>query len=62
MICMNGQVVAGLLIYMAAYNKPRCFDCGSPYTFPAGIPDEPAGGWRLNHLHVVSAMAPFALV
>jgi NAD-dependent deacetylase len=29
-------------------HKPRCFDCGSSYTFPAGIPDEPAGGWRLK--------------
>jgi NAD-dependent deacetylase len=29
-------------------HKPRCFDCGSPYTFPAGIPDEPVGGRRLE--------------
>lgn len=29
-------------------HKPRCFDCGSPYTFPVGIPDEPAGGRRLE--------------
>jgi NAD-dependent deacetylase len=29
-------------------HKPRCFDCGSPFTFPAGIPDEPDGGRRLE--------------
>jgi NAD-dependent deacetylase len=29
-------------------HKSRCFDCGSPYTFPVGIPDEPAGGRRLE--------------
>jgi NAD-dependent deacetylase len=29
-------------------HKPRCFNCGSPYSFPAGIPDEPEGGRRVE--------------
>lgn len=29
-------------------HKPRCFNCGTPYTFPAGIPDEPEGGRRVE--------------
>jgi NAD-dependent deacetylase len=29
-------------------HQPRCFHCARPYQFPGGIPDEPAGGRRLE--------------
>lgn len=29
-------------------HHPRCFDCGSSYAFPSGLPEEPAGGRRLE--------------
>ena len=29
-------------------HAPRCFDCGRPHVFPAGIPDEPEGGRRID--------------
>ena len=29
-------------------HAPRCFACSRPYPFPAGIPDEPEGGRRIN--------------
>ena len=28
--------------------RPYCYDCGRPYAFPPGIPDEPDGGRRLD--------------
>lgn len=29
-------------------HQPRCFNCGNPYAFPEGIPDEPTGGRRIE--------------
>lgn len=28
-------------------HHPRCFDCAHPFVLPDGIPEEPAGGWRV---------------
>jgi NAD-dependent deacetylase len=38
----------GIIHLHGSLHQPRCFDCGEPYTFPAGIPDEPVDGWRLE--------------
>ncbi|NJD07795.1 MAG: NAD-dependent deacylase [Methylococcaceae bacterium] len=29
-------------------HQPRCFACARPYAYPAGIPDEPEGGRRIE--------------
>jgi NAD-dependent deacetylase len=28
--------------------QPRCFDCGTPWSYPPGIPDEPEAGRRIS--------------
>jgi hypothetical protein len=62
MICMNGQVVAGLLIYMAAYISLDALivEVLIPFLRVFLMNRLAVGAW--SHLHVVSAMAPFALV
>lgn len=38
----------GVVHLHGSLHDPRCRDCATPYTFPAGVPDEPSGGRRLT--------------
>lgn len=38
----------GVLHVHGNLHTPRCFACARPYSFPAGIPDEPEGGRRIT--------------
>jgi hypothetical protein len=59
---MNEQVIPGLLIYMAAYISPDALIVGVLIHFLRVFLMNRlvVGAW--NHLYVVNAMDPFALV
>jgi len=59
---MNEQVVTGLLIYMAAYISPDALIVRVLINFRRVLLMSRMVVYAWNHLSVVNAMAPFALV
>ncbi len=39
---------AGVIHLHGRLMQPRCFHCGTPWRYPAGVPDEPEGGRRVT--------------